>query len=67
MLLIPDIQVGPLGGLAFWAVLILAVLAVIGGVTTGGMIAFVLIGVFAVIVLFFAMQRLLRRLGGATR
>ena len=67
MLLIPDIQVGPLGGLAFWAVLILAALAVIGGVTTGGMIAFVLIGVFAVIVLFFAMQRLLRRLGGATR
>lgn len=67
MLLIPDIQVGPLGGLAFWAVLILAALAVIGGVTTGGMIAFVLIGVFAVIILFFAMQRLLRRLGGVTR
>lgn len=67
MLLIPEIQVGPLGGLAFWAVLILAALALIGGVTTGGMVAFVLIGAIAVIILFFAMQRLLRRLGGATR
>ena len=61
----PDVQVGPLGGLAFWAVIVLGVLAIIGGVTTGGMIAFVLVGALIVLALFFLMQRILSRLGGA--
>lgn len=61
----PDVQVGPLGGLAFWAIVVLLVLGFIGGITTGGILFFVIFGALLVLAAFFLVQRVLRRLGGS--
>lgn len=60
----PDIQVGPLGAVAFWAVVVLAVIALITGITLGGMVVFVLFGVLIILAVYFIFQRLIRWLSG---
>jgi uncharacterized membrane protein YuzA (DUF378 family) len=54
----PTIDVGPLGALAIWVLLALAAVAILGSVTIGGAIAFILIGLVAVFVLFFGTKRI---------
>jgi len=60
----PTIDVGPLGALAVWAIVALAILAVLGSVTIGGAIVFVILAVLAVSVLFFGSKRIKHRLEG---
>jgi uncharacterized membrane protein YuzA (DUF378 family) len=54
----PTIDVGPLGALAIWVLLALAAVAILGSVTIGGAIAFILIGLVAVFVFFFGTKRI---------
>jgi hypothetical protein len=60
----PTIDVGPLGALATWSVVILGIIAVLGSVTLGGAMVFILLGLLGVLVLFFAAKRLIGRLEG---
>ena len=60
----PTIDVGPLGALAIWLVIILGVVALLGSVTIGGAVVFVLLGLLAVFVLFFGTKRVKMRLEG---
>ena len=60
----PTIDVGPLGALAIWLVIILGVVALLGSVTIGGAVVFVFLGLLAVFVLFFGTKRVKMRLEG---
>jgi len=60
----PTIDLGPMGALATWALIIIVIIAVLGSMTLGGAVAFILIGLLAVLVLFFAGQRVINRLAG---
>ena len=60
----PTIDVGPLGALAIWLVIILGVAALLGSVTIGGAVVFVFLGLLAVFVLFFGTKRVKMRLEG---
>lgn len=57
-------QVGPLGALVFWTIVILAAIALLAGITLGGMLTFVIGGAILVLVMYFILQRIIGRLGG---
>lgn len=63
----PEVQVGPLGGVAFYAVLALIIIALVAGVTTGGMLLFIIAGAILVAGVFLLIQRVLRRITGGRR
>jgi hypothetical protein len=60
----PNIEVGPLAGLAFWSVLLLGVLAALGAVTLGGALVFIGLGALVVVTVYFIARRILGRLAG---
>jgi hypothetical protein len=60
----PTIDLGPLGALALWGIIILGVIALLGSVTLGGAIVFVLLGILGIIVLYFLTRRTKVKLEG---
>jgi hypothetical protein len=60
----PRVQLGPLGGVALYAVAALAVVAVVGGVTTGGMVLFVAVAAVVVLATYFLVRRVIGRITG---
>lgn len=60
----PTIDVGPLGALALWAIILLAGVALLGSVTLGGALVFIIGALLLVSVLFFGAKRIKGRLEG---
>jgi hypothetical protein len=63
----PSVDLGPLGGVAFYAIVGLGIVALVAGITTGGMIVFVVIGAVVVVGAYLLMRRAINRVTGGRR
>jgi len=63
----PDIQVGPVGGVLFYALIGLVIVGVLFATGTGGALVFALFAAVAILAVFFLTKRITARFRGRRR